>query len=59
MYEDKGKYVYVYDRNLGKAIVFLLKVKPYYVKLDDGQKVMSFNNNDEFKRALEYMLKYE
>ena len=59
MYEDKGKYVYVYDRNLGKAIAFLLKVKPYYIKLEDGNKVMSFNNNEEFHRALEYMLSYE
>ena len=58
MYEDKGKYIYVYDRNLGKAIAFLLKTNPYYVKID-GQKVMSFNNNEEFHRALEYMLKYE
>lgn len=58
MYEDKGKYVYVYDRNLAKAIMFLTKVKPYYVKID-GIKVMSFNNNDEFKRALDYLLKYE
>lgn len=53
------KYVYVFDRNLAKAIAFLLKVKPYYVKLDDGQKVMSFNNNKEFHRALDYLLSYK
>ena len=58
MYEEKGKYVYVYDKNLGRAIIFLTKVKPYYIKID-GDKVMSFNNNDEFKRALDYLLKYE
>ena len=60
MYEEvDGKYVYVYDRNLGKAIVFLTKVRPYYIKLEDGNKVMSFRDNEEFRRALDYLLSYE
>ena len=59
MIEQNGEYVYIYDRNLGKAIVFLTKVKPYYIKLDNGNKVMSFRDNEEFRRALDYLLKYE
>lgn len=59
MIEVKNGYVYIHDRNLGKAIVFLTKVKPYYLKLDDGNKVMSFKDSEEFRRALDYLLKYE
>ena len=59
MIEQNGEYVYIYDRNLGKGIVFLTKVRPYYIKLEDGNKVMSFKNNDEFKKALDYLLSYE
>ena len=59
MIEEKNGYVYIHDRNLGKAIVFLTKVKPYYLKLDDGNKVMSFKDSEEFRKALDYLLKYE
>lgn len=59
MIEQNGQYVYVYDRNLGRAIVFLMKVKPYFIKLEDGNKVMSFIDNEEFRRALDYMLSYK
>ena len=59
MIEQNGEYVYIYDRNLGKGIVFLTKVRPYYIKLEDGNKVMSFRDNEEFRRALDYMLSYE
>lgn len=59
MIEENGQYVYVYDRNLGRAIVFLTRVKPYFIKLEDGNKVMSFIDNEEFRRALDYMLSYK
>lgn len=59
MIEQNGQYVYVYDRNLARGIVFLLKVKPYFVKLEDGNKVMSFIDNEEFRKALDYMLSYK
>lgn len=55
---DMGKYVYVLDKKLGYGIAYLLNVKAINLKYE-GKRVLSFHNNREFYKALNYIMSYD
>ena len=55
---DMGKYIYVLDKKLGYGLAYILNVRPINVKFNNT-RALSFKNNDDFKKALDYMLSYK